>query len=66
MNAGIVNKVCNNFELYIKYTTMTIHIKQNSNNNLIFNSLLPFYPMLPNKITQMELKWRIVCPYSAH
>jgi len=56
MNAGIVNKVCNNFELYIKYTTMTIHIKQNSNNNLIFNSLLPFYPMLPNKITQMELK----------
>lgn len=66
IDAGIVNKVCNNFELYIllKYTTMKIHIKQDSNNSLIFNSLFPFYPMLLNKIAQMELKWRIVCPYS--
>lgn len=57
MNAGIANKVCNNFELYIllKYTTMKIHIKQDSNNSLIFNSLFPFYPMLPNKVAQMEL-----------
>lgn len=58
IDAGIVNEVCNNFELYIllKYITMKIHIKQDSNNSLIFNSLFPFYPMLLNKIAQMELK----------
>lgn len=68
MNAGIVNKVCNSFELYtpLKYTTTKIHIKQDSKNSLILNSIFLFYSMLPNKIAPMELKWRIVCPYSAH
>lgn len=44
--------------LYIplKYTTMKTHIKQGSNNSLIFNSMVPFSSMLINKVTQMELK----------
>lgn len=52
MNAGIVQlKVVADFiYILLKNTTMKIHIKQDSNNSLIFNSLFPFYPVLPNKI----------------
>lgn len=54
--------------LYIplKYTTMKTHIKQGSNNSLIFNSMVPFSSMLINKVTQMELKWGISSLYSGN